>query len=620
MPIESPRRPLTVAVVGATGLVGRTMIAILAERDFPVGELRPLASHDGGRSVEFGGRSWPVRTTTPAAFEGVDIAIFSAGGGASKVFAPEAVARGAVVVDNSSQWRMEPGVPLVVAGVNDADAAAHEGIVANPNCSTMQLMPVLAALRDSAGIERVVVDTYQAVSGTGNKAVVELEQQVQAHVAGEPLVHSVYPHQIAFNVLPHIDVFREDGYTKEEWKVIAESRKILHLPGPARLLHGGARAGPQLALGSRPRGAAAAHDRRSRRVSSSPPSPGSSCATIRPRNVYPLATEAAGRDEVYRRSHPPGPLRAGRSRPGLLGRLGQPAQGRCHERRGDRRDPGPQRLAGGGVPPGRRGRVTSGERKAALDAIASEVRACRRCRLSEQRTQAVPGEGHPDTEVVFVGEGPGQNEDRLGRPFVGAAGSLLEELLALVGWRREDVFITNVVKCRPPGNRDPEPDEMAACAPFLRRQLEVLDPALVVTLGRFSLQTFMPGDTISRVHGTTRPIDPATGARAATGYAMYHPAAALRQAALRETMQRDMAAVPERSSAPGKAARHAGRGRRGRHRAGRRAPCVIPDAITAVRPPAGATTRAPRPAATPGRRPRPSRPSCPPSHRSQHQT
>ena len=189
--------------------------------------------------------------------------------------------------------------------------------------------------------------------------------------------------------------------------------------------------------------------------------------------------------------------------------------------------------------------MTSGERKAALDAIANEVQACRRCPLSEQRTQAVPGEGHPDTEVVFVGEGPGQNEDRLGRPFVGAAGSLLEELLAMVGWRRDEVFITNVVKCRPPGNRDPEPAEMAACAPFLRRQMEILDPALVVTLGRFSLQTFIPGDTISRVHGTTRPIDPATGARAATGYAMYHPAAALRQASLRETMERDMAAIPE---------------------------------------------------------------------------
>ena len=544
MPIESSRRPLTVAVVGATGLVGRTMIAILAERDFPVGELRPLASHDGDRSVEFGGRSWPVRTTTPAAFDGVDIAIFSAGGGASKVFAPEAVARGVVVVDNSSQWRMEPGVPLVVAGVNDADAAAHEGIVANPNCSTMQLMPVLAALRDSAGIERVIVDTYQAVSGTGNKAVVELEQQVQAHVAGQPLVHTVYPHQIAFNALPQIDVFREDGYTKEEWKVVAESRKILHLPDlrvsctavrvPVFNSHSEA---VHVEL-QRPMTA-----QQARELFASVP--GVIVRDDPAASVYPLATEAAGHDEVYVgriRQDPSVPDGRGLAFWVVADNLRKGAATNAVE---IARDPGPQRLAGGGIPPGRRGRVTGGERKAALDAIASEVRACRRCRLSEQRTQAVPGEGHPDTEVVFVGEGPGQNEDRLGRPFVGAAGNLLEELLALVGWRREDVFITNVVKCRPPGNRDPEPDEMAACAPFLRRQLEVLDPALVVTLGRFSLQTFMPGDTISRVHGTTRSIDAATGARAATGYAMYHPAAALRQAALRQTMQRDMAAVPE---------------------------------------------------------------------------
>lgn len=230
MPIESPRRPITVAVVGATGLVGRTMIRILAEREFPVAELRPLASRGDGRSVEFGGRSWPVQATTPDAFEGVDIAIFSAGGGTSKVFAPEAVKRGAVVVDNSSQWRMEPGVPLVVAGVNDEDAAAHEGIIANPNCSTMQLMPLLKALRDSVGMERIIVDTYQAVSGSGNKAVVELEDQVKAHVAGEEAEASVYPHPIAFNVLPHIDVFMESGYTKEEWKVIVETQKILHLP------------------------------------------------------------------------------------------------------------------------------------------------------------------------------------------------------------------------------------------------------------------------------------------------------------------------------------------------------------------------------------------------------
>jgi DNA polymerase len=189
--------------------------------------------------------------------------------------------------------------------------------------------------------------------------------------------------------------------------------------------------------------------------------------------------------------------------------------------------------------------VTSEQRAAALEAIAAEVRVCDRCRLAGTRTKAVPGEGSPDTEVVFVGEGPGQNEDRQGRPFVGAAGTLLEELLRMIGWPRGDVFITNVVKCRPPDNRDPEPDEIAACAPYLQRQLEVLDPAVVVTLGRFSLQAFMPGDRISRVHGTERAIDPSTGARAAVGYAMYHPAAALRQGALKETMQRDTAALPE---------------------------------------------------------------------------
>ena len=189
--------------------------------------------------------------------------------------------------------------------------------------------------------------------------------------------------------------------------------------------------------------------------------------------------------------------------------------------------------------------MTSQQRRAALEAIAAEVSVCTRCRLAQGRTRAVPGEGSPDTEVVFVGEGPGQHEDRQGRPFVGAAGNLLEELLGMIGWRRGDVFITNVVKCRPPNNRDPEPDEIAACAPFLQRQLEVLDPALLVTLGRFSLQTFMPGDRISRVHGTERPIDRATGARDATGYALYHPAAALRQGSLKETMQRDVAAIPE---------------------------------------------------------------------------
>lgn len=189
--------------------------------------------------------------------------------------------------------------------------------------------------------------------------------------------------------------------------------------------------------------------------------------------------------------------------------------------------------------------MTPDERKQALDEIATEVRGCTRCPLHLQRNNAVPGEGHSDTEVVFVGEGPGYNEDREGRPFVGAAGGVLNELLSTVGWKRDEVFITNVVKCRPPGNRDPEAAEISACAPFLRRQLEVLDPALVVTLGRFSLQTFMPGARIGGAHGTLQPVDPATGARAAMSYAMYHPAAALRQGSLRETMTADMCAAPD---------------------------------------------------------------------------
>jgi DNA polymerase len=188
--------------------------------------------------------------------------------------------------------------------------------------------------------------------------------------------------------------------------------------------------------------------------------------------------------------------------------------------------------------------VTEAERRAALEQVAAEVRGCRRCRLHEQRTQAVPGEGHASTEVLFVGEGPGLNEDRQGRPFVGPAGALLDELLATIGWRRDEVFITNVVKCRPPGNRDPEPDEIAACAPFLRRQVEILDPALVVTLGRHSMARFMPGAKIGSAHGTARPAPPETGAREALVFAMYHPAAALHQASLRPTLEADILRVP----------------------------------------------------------------------------
>ncbi|HET9436460.1 MAG TPA: uracil-DNA glycosylase [Candidatus Limnocylindrales bacterium] len=188
--------------------------------------------------------------------------------------------------------------------------------------------------------------------------------------------------------------------------------------------------------------------------------------------------------------------------------------------------------------------MTSGERRAALEAIAGEVRSCTRCRLHAGRTRAVPGEGHPDTEVVFVGEGPGMNEDRQGRPFVGRAGDLLVRLLGTIGWRREEVFITNVVKCRPPDNRDPEPDEVAACLPYLRRQLEVLDPALVVTLGRHSMARFIPDARIGQVHGTLHPVDPATGAGSAMVYALYHPAAALRAPDVERQSYDDVAGIP----------------------------------------------------------------------------
>jgi aspartate-semialdehyde dehydrogenase len=223
-------RPV-VAVVGATGLVGRTMLQVLIERGFPARELRAMASaRSAGTEIIVADRTLRVAEATGEAFEGVDIALFSAGADQARELAPLAVERGAVVIDNSSAWRMEPHVPLVVSQVNGDDLDWHTGIVANPNCSTMQLAPLLAALRDSVGLRRVIVDTYQSVSGTGSNAVEEMEGQIRAHVAGEAPVASVYPHPIAFNALPEIDTFMDNGYTREEWKVVSESRKILHLP------------------------------------------------------------------------------------------------------------------------------------------------------------------------------------------------------------------------------------------------------------------------------------------------------------------------------------------------------------------------------------------------------
>jgi DNA polymerase len=176
--------------------------------------------------------------------------------------------------------------------------------------------------------------------------------------------------------------------------------------------------------------------------------------------------------------------------------------------------------------------------QAALTEISTEVRSCTRCALHRGRTQAVPGEGNPLSDVLLVGEGPGAREDATGRPFVGPAGQLLNELLQSIGWAREDVFIANVVKCRPPGNRDPEPDEIAACGRFLERQERALDPAVIVTLGRHSLRRYLPDARISAVHGTLR----RSGGRFV--FPMYHPAAALHQASLRETLFADVRGLP----------------------------------------------------------------------------
>ncbi|HEB74818.1 MAG TPA: aspartate-semialdehyde dehydrogenase [Nitrospirae bacterium] len=217
-----------VAVVGATGAVGEEMISILDERKFPVEELLPFASErSAGKRIDFRGRSIVVNTLKEDSFEGVDIALFSAGGERSKRWAPVAARSGCVVIDNSSAWRMDPEVPLVVPEVNPGDIERHKGIIANPNCSTIQMVVALKPIHDAARIKRVVVTTFQSVSGTGKKAMDELLRQTTDMLSFKPVECKVYPHQIAFNVLPHIDSFLDNGYTKEEMKMVNETRKIL---------------------------------------------------------------------------------------------------------------------------------------------------------------------------------------------------------------------------------------------------------------------------------------------------------------------------------------------------------------------------------------------------------
>ncbi len=228
-----------VAVVGATGMVGQKMIDVLLERHFPISRLKLLASaRSADKKLKVGSETYTVEKVTPQSFEGIDFAFFSAGGDISKELAPEAVKRGAVVVDNSSAFRMEEDVPLVVPEVNPDAAGKHSGIIANPNCSTIQMVVALKPLHEAAILKRVVAATYQAVSGAGKEAVEELQEQCRAYLAGEPVKTGHIPHkgairnyQLAFNLVPQLDIFVEEGYCKEEIKMIRETRKIMSLPG-----------------------------------------------------------------------------------------------------------------------------------------------------------------------------------------------------------------------------------------------------------------------------------------------------------------------------------------------------------------------------------------------------
>ncbi|MFR3685395.1 MAG: aspartate-semialdehyde dehydrogenase [Enterococcus sp.] len=231
-------RKMNVAIVGATGAVGTQMIKLLENSTLPIGTVKFLASkRSAGKQLSFKGETQTIEELVPDSFEGIDLALFSAGGGISAKFAPEAVKRGAVVVDNTSHYRMDPEVPLVVPEVNPEALRTHKGIIANPNCSTIQMMVALEPIRQSYGLKRVLVSTYQAVSGAGNQAMEELRQQTQDFLAEKPVDEwkaDILPcggdkkhYPLAFNALPQIDVFTDAGYTNEEWKMINETKKIM---------------------------------------------------------------------------------------------------------------------------------------------------------------------------------------------------------------------------------------------------------------------------------------------------------------------------------------------------------------------------------------------------------
>jgi aspartate-semialdehyde dehydrogenase len=223
---------MKIAVLGATGLVGREMLRVMEQRNFPVDELVLLASErSAGKTLEFGGRPHTVQAVADESFSGVEVALFSAGASASRRWAPVAAAAGATVIDNSSAWRMDPAIPLVVPEVNPGDIDTHKGIIANPNCSTIQAVVALHPLHLEFGLSYVAFSTYQSVSGTGREALLTLESGSRSILEGRtPLPQIVYAHPIAFDLLPHIGAFDSDGMTEEEWKMVRESRKIMHIP------------------------------------------------------------------------------------------------------------------------------------------------------------------------------------------------------------------------------------------------------------------------------------------------------------------------------------------------------------------------------------------------------
>ncbi len=292
-------RQYKVAVLGATGLVGREFVKVLEQRDFPVAELRLLASErSAGKTLAYRGQDVPVEEADEHSFDGIDIALFSAGAAASKHFAPIAVEAGALVIDNSSAWRMEPEVPLVVPEVNGDDSRFHRGIIANPNCSTIQMVVALNPIHRVNRIRRIVVSTYQSVSGTGSQAIDELLSQTQAVLAYQSVDPRVYPHQIAFNLIPEIDVFLDNGYSKEEWKMVQETRKIMHEP---ELLVSATTVRVPVLVGH----SEAVHVELERKMRAEEAreilsgAPGVVVMDAPSEHLYPLPIYAAGRDEVF---------------------------------------------------------------------------------------------------------------------------------------------------------------------------------------------------------------------------------------------------------------------------------------------------------------------------------